>query len=293
VKAPFETAQPARRRPPWDHRLLARWYRAREHPGRLRIIGWLKRLRRIGALQVEVAPGVIMELDEHDYIQREIIFQGSYEPQTITLFERLLGHACSFLDIGAHHGQYALRAAHAVRDRGRVVAIEPNPKNARALLRNAALSGLDNLDVCTIALSDTPGLLRLVQPLKDNSGHSRLSSSAIDTPGTCVHVAVRPFHDLLPLLPTGMCDLVKIDVEGFEGRVLTSLFAATPHRPRHIIAEYCPQYFDYGMRLADFLAAHDYRVRDVTGRPWREAQPLVEDNLWAELRSQPATSLSA
>lgn len=268
----------------WRHRLVARYHRSAEHPGRLRLLGWLKRLLGVRTVRVEVAAGVVMDLDDTDFVQREILRHGGYELDTLRLFERLMGDASGFLDVGAHHGQYALRAARALADRGgRVFAVEPSPANAAALLRNAALSGLTNLDLCTVALSDAPGLLRLVQPQAANTGGSRLTAerpAAHD--GPTLHVAVRPFSDLASLVPATAFDLVKIDVEGHEGRVLSSIFACGL-RPAQILLEYLPAHFNYGLNqdMPAWLTSHGYEVMTVTGVLYQAGQPLPDDNLWA------------
>jgi FkbM family methyltransferase len=272
----------------WRHRLVARYYRAPEHPGKRRLLGWLKRLLAVRQVRVEVVPGVVMELDEADYVQREILFWGGYERATLRLFDRLIGDARGFLDIGGHHGQYTLRAARVLAARGgRAFAFEPTPANAAALLHNARLSALENIDVCTAALSDTAGILRMVQPHATNTGGSRLAVPGTGTPdGIGIHVAVRPFSDFLSLLRPEAFDLVKIDVEGHEARVLASLFASPAPRPRHIILEYTPVDFDYGLPegLPAWLEGHGYTVRDVTGAPYSASQPIPEANLWAELQ---------
>lgn len=273
----------------WRHRLLTRYYRADEHPAKLRLLAWVKRILAVDAVRVEVVPGVIMELDENDYVQREIITKGGYELTSLKLFDRLVGGARGFLDIGGHHGQYTLRAARALAARnGRVFTFEPTPANAAALLRNAALSGLTNIDLCTVALSDEPDILRMVQPTASNSGGSHLESGiAAGSPGLAIHVAVRPFSELAALVPATALDLVKIDVEGYEARVLASLFATSTPRPRHLLVEYLPRVFDYGLpeTLPVWLERHGYTVRTVTGEPFSPGVLLPDDNLWAEFHA--------
>ena len=272
----------------WRHRLVAAYCRAAEHPGKLRLLGWLRGLLGVRAVRTEVLPGVVMELDDADYVQREILFSGGYELATLQLFDRLLANARGCLDIGGHHGQYTLRAARSLAARGgRVFTFEPTPANAAALLRNATLSGLSNIDLCSAALSDAPAILRMVQPHAANTGASRLASStSAPAEGRSVYVAVRPFSDFVATIAPGAFDLVKIDVEGHEARVLASLFASTAPRPRHIILEYTPADFDYGLPegLPAWLEHHGYVVHDVTGAPFSASQPLPDSNLWAELR---------
>lgn len=273
----------------WRHRLVARYYRAPEHRSRLRVLAALKRVLGVTNVRAEVTPGVVMELDDSDYVQREILFRGGYELETLKLFDRLIAGARGFLDIGGHHGQYTLRGARALAARGgRVFTFEPTPPNATALLRNARLSGLTNIDLCTVALSDAPGILRMVQPHATNTGGSHLDAGpAGEAAGNTIHVSVRPFADVASLVPAAAFDLVKIDVEGYEARVLDALFRSSAPRPRHMFFEYLPHLFDYGVpeTLPVWLERHGYILRTVTGEPFAAGAKLPEDNIWAELRS--------
>lgn len=272
--------------PSWRDRLIVRYYRSHEHPARLRLIGWCRRLLGVDRLRVALAPDIVMELDEHDYVQREILLHGVYEHASVALFRRLVAEAANVCDVGAHVGQYTLLAARALAGRGNVWAFEPTPINAAQLVRNARLSGLANIRLFTCAISDAPGFACMVTPSERSTGNYRLSPSpAGDALG--LHAAVSSFTVLRPHLPAAGFDVVKVDVEGYEGRVLSDLLASGLPKPRHILLEYNPQVFDYGVPggLVAWLGARGYAVRTVHGEPFTltDAAP-PEDNLWAALR---------
>jgi FkbM family methyltransferase len=272
---------------PWRHRLIARYYRAPEHPGRLRMIGWLKALLGVRVVRVEVVRGVVMDLDENDYVQREILFHGGYELATLACYDALLRDARGAVDFGAHMGLFTLRAARALAPRnGRVFAIEPTPAHSVALLHNAALSGLRNISLCTAACSDAPALLRMIAPHKENTGGSRLANDGTDDLRAIpLHVPVRPAGELVSIIPPACLDLVKIDVEGHEFRILRSLFAATAIRPRNIIFEFNPRDFNYGDPATEleWLRSERYALCDVSGKPFVAGAQLPDANLWAHL----------
>ena len=278
-------------RPSWRHRLVANYSRAREHPARLRLLRWTKRLLLVDRVRVEVFPGVVMELDDGDYVNRKILFEGGYELATLRLFDRLLATARGCVDIGAHHGQYTLRAARTLEPRGgHVIAFEPTPANATRLLLNARLSGLTNFELYAFALSDAGGILRMIQPYDNNTGGAHLAPAETprdDDPGVPLYVAVRPFQDVASRIPHDALDLVKVDVEGHEKRVLSALLASPVPKPRHLILEYFPEYFDYGVAegLPAWLEAQGYMVRTVTGDMYRAGEPPPDNNLWAECRT--------
>ncbi len=272
--------------PDWRHRLVARYCRSGEHPGRLRLITLLKRLLGVSVVRTTVKAGVVMDLDDSDYVQREILFRGGYELATLARYDALLQDARGAVDFGAHMGLFTLRAARALALRdGRVFAIEPTPAHSVALLRNAALSGLTNIELCTAAVSDTPALLRMIAPHAANTGGSRLASGPVtgDLRAIPLHVPVLPAAELAALIPPDCLDLVKIDVEGHEFNILRSLLAATPRLPLDILFEYKPVEFDYGPpeTTLDWLRSLNYALLTINGDPFDPTSSLPEDNLWA------------
>jgi FkbM family methyltransferase len=275
-------------RPAWPHRLLAAWCRRPNHPGKLRLLRWVKRLLGIRDLVVSLEPGVVVSLDWSDFVQREMLFHGAYEPGTLALFRRLLADAELFVDIGAHVGQYSLVAAAALAGRGRVCAFEPTPKTAARLLQNVRHSAATNLRVYTFGISDTAGLATMTEPEPhlpgaENSGGTRiageytLASHTIATVPLATVAATEGWHRI---------DVAKIDVEGHEAHVLRSLFAAGVPRPRHLLIEFIPDSFAYDGRpeqIPELLRTHGYELRDIRGVPCVDTVPrnIPEGNLWA------------
>jgi FkbM family methyltransferase len=273
---------------PLAHRLFVAYARMRAHPCQLRFLGWLRTVFRLREVVVALTPRVRMALDPDDFVQRELIFRGTYEPRSLARFDQLIAtdvRGC--LDFGAHMGLYSLRAAAGLESRGgRVVAVEPTPTHAAALLRNAQLSRLNNFLLCTAAFSHTPGLARMIAPHAANTGGSRLGDASMaDLRTIPLLVPVLKAAELATMLPAGAADVLKIDVEGHEFHVLRSLLPALKESPRHILLECKPTDFDYG-DLDDhltWLAGLGYTFLDVAGQPWDRRSPLPEDNLWLRL----------
>ncbi len=273
--------------PPWNHRLVAAWCRRPNHPLKLRLLRWARWLLRVGDVRTVVSSGVVMELDPGDYVQREILFHGAYETASLALVRRLLADATVFVDIGAHVGQYSLTAAAALAGRGRVYSFEPTPKTGARLLRNARLSGTDNLHVLTFGVSDTAGLAHMAEPPPtvdhgQNWGGTRITGERQPLGHT---IATFPLATVAASLGWKNLDVVKIDVEGHEAHVLRALFAPGVPRPRHLLVEHIPSAFDAD-EVPTLLRAHGYLVRDITGRtfaPGDDAAALPEANLWASL----------
>ena len=82
------------------------WYQAVERWGTRCGAGkqWLRRLPN----------GLVMSCDLRDHVQRQIYFQGCYEPVEAYLFCKLIKPGMTVIDAGANVGQYTLLASTSV-----------------------------------------------------------------------------------------------------------------------------------------------------------------------------------
>jgi FkbM family methyltransferase len=142
-----------------------------------------------------------------------------------------------FLDIGAHEGHYAIRAAKAGM---RAIAVEANPDNIGHFISNMTLNAIDPGLVqvlCLAAWDDTVPLeFSLVPNAKPRNGSGTLMTPAgYETAGmTVMGVAL---DDLT--LPWDALDLVKIDVEGAECHVLRGMRKLLEqHRPLVVLEDH-------------------------------------------------------
>jgi FkbM family methyltransferase len=144
----------------------------------------------------------------------------------------------TFIDIGANAGTYALPMARHVGPGGRVIAVEPHPVMVTRLAFNNAASGSDNVVIVAAAAGDADGEL-MIETDNDNVGASHVSSDAkgrsdaIRVPAMRLLRIVQDHH-------VQAIDSLKIDVEGYEDRVLTGFFRDAPQAlwPRAIAIEH-------------------------------------------------------
>lgn len=120
-----------------------------------------------------------------------------------------------FVDIGANIGFYTLVLSRNFR---KVLAIEPNPQIFLVLLDNVKTIGVTNVKCLQKAISDQNGVSPLFLSLGPGS-HSLLST-CVPEPGSkkSVKVETVTLETLLDNHET--VDLVKLDVEGAEWKVL-------------------------------------------------------------------------
>ncbi len=177
-------------------------------------------------------------------------FAKPFEPLTHKFLVKNAEDNDVFLDVGAHIGIYTVRLARRV---AKVIALEPEPRNFNFLLKNIANNGIDNkVDAMPIAASDRDGYAYLCIT-KSSGAHS------LEDLGTCaekVKVVTLRIDTLLRILNMDGVDIVKIDVEGHEDKVLngmSNLLICNP--PRILVVEITRKNTD----LLEFLAERGYK----------------------------------
>jgi len=128
----------------------------------------------------------------------------------------------SFVDVGANVGTYALPLARHVGSRGRVIAIEPHPVTHARLAFNRAASGFDQVTLVAAAAGPDDGEL-LIETDGENLGASHVVTGKASA--EAIKVPARRLSGILAEAGLPAIDALKIDIEGFEDRVLTGFFA--------------------------------------------------------------------
>ena len=137
-------------------------------------------------------------------------FLGNYEPEQTEAFVSAVQPGSVVYDVGAHFGYYSLLASHLAGGSGRVIALEPAPRNLQVLRKHIDLNRCANITVLETALSDHPGEARF-----DNRAGSGVGHLSPEGPLT---VKLTTLDALTREFPAP--NVVKIDVEGAEEAVL-------------------------------------------------------------------------
>jgi FkbM family methyltransferase len=188
--------------------------------------------------------GARIHLNPRDPVVSGALALGVYEKPETRFFLRTISPGATFLDIGANIGYYSALALARVGPAGRVIAIEPDPETFEYLLRTIAANGADRAHVVRKGLADAPGTLRLYRN-SSNRGDNRLYAN--DLADGYVEVEVARADDVLAGLGIAKVDLIKIDVQGFEGKVFSGLERTIRNSgPLVILSEFWP----WGLREA-------------------------------------------
>lgn len=124
------------------------------------------------------------------------------------------------LDIGANIGNHTVVLAKYCR---KVHAFEPQLRTGIRLRDNVRLNGLKNVVLHDVGLSDQEGMERLYLASSGTGGQSTFVPDLAHAGGKCVDLPVRRGDELLRECGVDRVHLIKLDVEGFEARVLAGL----------------------------------------------------------------------
>jgi FkbM family methyltransferase len=168
--------------------------------------------------------GISLRLSPSHAIEQHILTYGSWESHLYGYFKFFIKPGFSCIDVGANSGIHTLTMAALAGDSGSVLAFEPSPEYISRLRDNIALNGnlAPRIECRQMGLSDAPGELKLFES-GAMSGNAYLAESMDETLWnrfgaevfTTCRVAV-----LDDEIGKRRVDLIKIDVEGMEAKVL-------------------------------------------------------------------------
>ena len=196
-----------------------------------------------------------MLVNRHDaYVGRSLLELGEFSAGEVALLRGFVNHGDVVLDIGANCGALTIPLAHMVGDEGRVIAFEPQHGAHLLLCANVALASLLNVDVHRVAVGQSPGTAHI--PRLDPRQPANIGGLSLSAQGEPVPLVS------IDALQLQRCDLMKIDVEGYELPVMHgAVQTITTHRPILIVeADREPQ----RAPMFSWLVRHGYRIAEHT-----------------------------
>ena len=197
----------------------------------------LVNLLRAGPVDVRYQGASFRFYHQASATERGALFNPDYNIEELDFLRAHTPIGGVFVDVGANVGTYAMVLARHVGTSGTVVAIEPHPVTHARLAFNRAASGFSQVTLVAAAAGPSDGEL-MIETDGDNLGASHVvsttpSSSAIKVPSLRL-------QQILGEAGVSHVDALKIDVEGYEDRVLTGFFQQAPQAlwPRAVVIEH-------------------------------------------------------
>lgn len=207
--------------------------------------------------------GFQLDLNLDIHVDR-LIYLGCYEPLNVYRFRRLLSAGATVVDVGANIGFFSLLSAQLVGQHGRVLAIEPHPLNFDTLRSTIARNGLTQVKPIAIGLDRAAGRGE-VRMLDQSIYPNRAASMHESAEGGGHQVTTRSLDALLKEEGVDVVDLLKIDVDGLESRVIEGASDSLKHgRIRNVIIEFSSHWLQASgtSEQAMTRVLHDYGFED-------------------------------
>lgn len=213
-------------------------------------------------------------------VSRSLKLYGEWADDELLLLKALIVPGMSVLDVGAFIGTHTLAFANFCGSQGAVTSFEPRREIFNVLAANVALNGYDNVKVHNLGLAEKAFELTL-ETLNLDDG-SNFGGLALEGAGMASTVASYQTGVVtLDSLAPERVDLIKLDVEGMEARVLAGA-AATLARCRPIVFCECND-LEGGAELLAFCRAHGYEMHGYLAPAFNPANFNGQvENVWGD-----------
>jgi len=185
--------------------------------------------------------GSRLRLRTDDLLGRALIFAPNYwDRRERKIIERIVKAGDYVVDIGANIGWYTLFLAKLVGPKGRVDSIEAEQANADELRHNVQINSARQVTIHQVGVSDKKETLGLMLNTTGNAGgHSFYDQSHIADP-VVQKISCVP---LSTITAKRRPKFMKLDIEGFEYRVLRKFFEDRPKKdwPEYLMVEDNPE----------------------------------------------------
>jgi FkbM family methyltransferase len=202
---------------------------------------WLWRGAAVRAMRGKIH-GYTMHLELTHWPDRLTYFLGRwYDLDTQLFLADVIKAGDTVIDVGANRGNFALACVRLVGEAGKVICFEPNPSVAQKFEREISANSIKNISLHQAGLGAEATVLTLSVPLV-NSGEATFG--VIDYEAKDVYEVNVPVLVGDQALAGERPNLIKIDVEGFECKVITGLTETLRRDKPIVITEVVPHHLE-------------------------------------------------
>jgi FkbM family methyltransferase len=163
------------------------------------------------------ANGFTWQLDTTQFVDREILAKGLFEPESTYWVSQIVKPGMTVLDVGANFGYFTVQFSRIVGEKGRVYAFEPSNHFYHRLEEHLKLNKCDNVTALKMGLSDAKQNQEL---LIDDSTATLYWHDDAKKPVLTETICLDMLDSLIEITPIDRIDFVKIDIDGTEPRFL-------------------------------------------------------------------------
>ena len=209
---------------------------------------FIRRRTGIPNYKIDTINGIKYRLDLNELIDYSIFMHGYFEESTHNAIKTLCNKDMHVIDIGANIGAHTFNLAQIVGKKGSVIAFEPMEWAFQKLKKNFDLNNFNNITLENIGLSDETidkeEHFRSSWPV-DKKTFSRLfteQTKEIDSANLKIKKKLQ-FYKLDDYLSKHHknVDFIKLDVDGYELKILKGAEDTLKNNSPILIMELCPE----------------------------------------------------
>lgn len=220
--------------------------------------------------------------------------KNAYSTGDVAVFKKFLKPGDVFIDVGANIGWYSVVASLVLGETGKILAIEPEPRNLELLRKN--LAGVKTpYEIHAAAVSDEKGTAELYLSPDNFGDHSLVLDGFKHVSRQKVSVPLERLESLITAEDFKKTGLLKMDIQGSEPKALVGMSSLLRlHRPVMFI-EFSPSHiYECGSSPFEIFAFIEkwkyfpFQVFDGASSPDEVLRPISLDSLFAltkELRT--------
>jgi FkbM family methyltransferase len=217
--------------------------------------------------------GVKFDLDLREMIDASLYYSGGFEPDAEKVIAAVVSPGMVALDIGANIGCHTFRMAKLVGPQGVVVAIEPTAYAFEKLRRNLSLNDLPNIRLVRAGLSD-----------RDEGEVDATFRSSFRLDGKdevrAERIRLLTLDALVRENGLNRLDFIKLDVDGYEAKVLAGARESLERFRPHVLFEFGPDWLrDNGgdpEAVLNVFWTLGYRLRTEAGRETPDTKSVFQ-----------------
>lgn len=182
---------------------------------------WDAAIRKGETKVLKELPEGLKFLCSSDSVLDKMIFTNEFENDEIIFLNRFLKSGDQFIDIGANSGLFAVYAAKAVGNEGKVFAFEPTDTTYKKLRENIELNKFANIVTYQLAISSKNEVLEFYSLSEGFDAWNSFAKPIIKKKYTVLNVQavqIDKFNEIG--IDFNNSTLVKIDIEGWELQAL-------------------------------------------------------------------------
>lgn len=154
-------------------------------------------------------------------ISRALTLYGTREEDMLKIIRDEVKPDMHILDLGANLGYYTLEFSSLISDRGRIIAIEPDPRNFAVLQKNVEGRRFKNIIIQCLAASDVKGNGQMA--ITDKSNLNTLVVTEGHAQCELLNVKTETISNIARTYLDNRLDFIRMDIEGYEYEAIKGL----------------------------------------------------------------------